>query len=320
MKKKVIIVLFLVLNIFFVKISFSQDNNYSWNDLVAWNGHNHWIDYFIMSPAYFGPNALPVAELKTARILDKPFFEILGEGHFMQGDNTANLYTRYYHPFFEGLIAVEFFIVPIEYYSLSSAIRDKRKVRNAVPKGFTGGDLTFGTTIQLVKDHDKYPDVVFGMYCRTASGEKLEDARYTDTPGYFFDVNFGKDIKNNSEYFDELRWFASIGFNAWQVGVDNYMQNDAGTAGIGFLVEHNNCQIQNHFAGYIGYLGMKNYPVVEDSEKPYNYNGDQPIVYRLIITKQIENMKLKFAYQLGLHDFEYNSFSFGLQYELRNNN
>jgi len=312
------ILLIALLGICFLNTIFSQNNNYSWSELVSWNEYNHWIDYFIMSPAYFGPNALPVAELKTARILDKPFFEVLGEGHFLQGDNTYDLYTRYYHPFFEGRIAVEFFIVPIEYYNLSSAIRDKRKVINAEPKGFTGGDLNFGTTIQLVRDHEKFPDVVFGMYCRTASGEKLVDARYMDTPGYYFDFNFGKDIKNKSDYFDKIRWFASIGFKAWQVWLDNYMQNDAGTAGVGILLEHNDLQIQTHLAGYFGYIGMKNYPVVEKSEKPYIYDGDQPLVYRLIITKDIKNIKLKFAYQLGLHDFEYNSFSFGLQYKLKN--
>ena len=317
MIKKITALLILFLNLYFVNVGLSQDNDFSWNDLVAWNGHSHWTDYFIISPAYFGPNALPVAELKTARILDKPFFELLSEAHIMKGDHTIDLYTRYYHPFMEGRVAVEFFIVPIEHYNLSPAIRDKRKVRNAKPKGFTGGDLTFGTTIQLVKDNDRLPDMVFGMYCRTASGEKLEDARYTDAPGYFFDINFGKDFKSNSEYIDKFRWFASIGFKAWQAGLDNYLQNDAVTGGIGFLIEHNNIQIQNHLAGYYGYLGDKNYKVVEDSEKPYFYDGDQPLVYRLIITKLVRNLRLKFAYQLGLHDFDYNSFSFGLQYELK---
>ncbi len=318
MINKITLIFLFFLNIYFASDSLSQNSNFSWNDLVAWNGHSHWTDYFIISPAYFGPNALPVAELKTGKVLDKPFFELLGEGHLLQGDNTFDIYTRYYHPFLEGKIAVEFFIVPIEYYNLSPAIRDKRKVRNAEPKGFTGGDLTFGTTIQLVKGKEQFPDVVFGMYCRTASGEKLEDARYTDTPGYFFDINFGKDINNIPEVFDNVRWFASIGFKAWQAGLDNYLQNDALTAGLGFMIEHNKFEIQNHLAGYFGYLGMKNYPVVEDSTKPYYYDGDQPVVYRLILTRQVNNTKIKFMYQLGLHDFEYNSFSFGFQYELRN--
>lgn len=287
--------------------------DFSWNDLVGWNGASQWTDYLIVSPAYFGPNALPVAELKTGKISNNRSLELLGQGHFMKGDNTYNLFANYFHPFYDGKVAVEFSIVPVEYYNLSAAIRDERKVRNARPKGIVVGDLTCGTLIQLTKDKDRFPDVVFEMHFRTASGGGLADARYTDVPGYYLNLNFGKDIKKVPTYFDEFRWFASLGFHAWQVGIDNYMQNDAGMAGAGFLFGHKGLVVQNHLAGYMGYLSTKKYKVVRISDKPIFYDGDQPFVYRLIITKQIDLLNFKFAYQLGLHDFKYNSLSIGLQ-------
>lgn len=290
-----------------------SQETFSWNDLVGWNGYSQWTDYFIVSPAYFGPNALPVAELNTGKISNNPFLELLGEGHLMKGDNTYNLFAKYYHPFFDGKVAVEFTLVPVEYYNMSGAIRDERKVRNEHPKGIVVGDLTCGTLVQIAKDKDRFPDVVFEMFFRTASGGGLSDARYTDAPGYYFNLNFGKDIKNIPKYFDEFRWFASLGFTAWQVGIDNYMQNDAGMAGLGFLFGRKGFIVQNHLAGYMGYLSTKEYQVVRVTYKPIIYDGDQPFVYRLIITKQFDSMNFKFAYQHGLHDFKYNSLSIGLQ-------
>ncbi|MEA3444789.1 MAG: hypothetical protein U9R19_08715 [Bacteroidota bacterium] len=292
--------------------TYSQDD-FSWNDLVAWNGVTHWTNYLIVSPGYFGPNALPVPELKNGQIKKDAFFEFLGESHFSPGDKTYNLFFRYYHPFANSRIAVEFSMVPIEYYKLSSETRDKRKLRNSRPKGFAVGDLVFGTTIQLTKDKEKFPDLTLEMFCKTTSGGGLADARFTDHPAYYFNLNFGKDI-SGLQKFDKFRWYASVGFYNWQTNLDDYLQNDAPGFGIGFEIDKNNFEVHNQICGYYGYISFKNEAVVKVSEKSYVYKGDQPIVYRFQLLKKYQKFNIKFSYQKGLHDFAYNSVSLGFQY------
>ncbi len=295
---------------------FSQET-FSWNDLVSWNGVTHWTKYMIVSPENFGPNALPIPELKTGLILEKAFFECLQENHFSTGDNTNNLYLRYYQPFAKNRIAIEFYMVPMEYYKITSEIRDKRNIRNEQPKGFAVGDLVFGTTIQIVKNKPRFPDLTLEMFCRTTSGGKLDDARFTDHPGYYFNLNFGKNIS----YFpklDKLRWYASLGFYNWQTNLDNYLQNDAPSFGLGFQINKNNYEFHNQLCGYWGYISYKDEPIVQHSENQIIYSGDQPVVYRFVMLKKYNDFNLKFKFQKGLHNFDYNSFSVGFQYLLNN--
>lgn len=300
----------MVLFPFFV---FSQNDGYSWNDLVAWNGVTHWTNYLIVAPGYFGPNALPVPELRNGIINEKPYFETLAEGHFSEGDNTYNVAFRYFHPFKNKRVAVEFYMVPVEYYKSSAAIRDKRKLRNENPEGIVVGDLFFGTTVQLVKDKGHFPDLTFEMFCKTTSGGGLEDARFTDHPAYYFNLNFGKDI-GKPKHIDKMRWYASLGFYNWQTNLDDYLQNDAPSYGLGFQIDKNSYEINNQFCGYLGYISWKDEPVVRETDKPYLYDGDQPLVYRFILLKSFEDCKLKVQFQQGLNDFEYSSVSFGIQF------
>ncbi|MCF8372537.1 MAG: hypothetical protein K9H64_12985 [Bacteroidales bacterium] len=291
----------------------AQDYGYSWNDLVAWNGVTHWTNYLIMSPGYFGPNALPVPELRNGLVQRKAYFECLGEGHFSNGDNTLDLALRYYHPFANNRVAVEFYMVQVEYYKISAEVRNERKLRNTKPEGIVVGDLFFGTTIQLVKDRERFPDLTLEMFCKTTSGGGLDDARFTDHPAYYFNLNFGKDTRSPA-FLDKIRWYTSLGFYNWQTNLDDYLQNDAPSYGLGFQMNKNSLEINNQLCGYLGYISWKDEPVVRGSEKPYIYGGDQPLVYRLILLKSFEKLNLKFQFQQGLHDFAYSSFSFGLQY------
>ncbi len=67
----------------------------------------------------------------------------------------------------------------------------ERRVRYLDGKGTANGDFYFSTIIQLLKK-EKLPEVALRMACRTASGNNLGSARYTDAPGYFLDISLGK--------------------------------------------------------------------------------------------------------------------------------
>ena len=295
----------------------AQDTPYSWNDLVAWNGQTHWTNYLIMSPARFGPNALPVPDLRNGRIEGERYFETTASSHFSDGDNTFDWSLRYYHPFLDNRIAIDFYMVAAEYYTLSAKVRDQRKIRSSSPEGVAVGDLFFGTIIQLVRERERFPDLTLEMYCKTTSGGGLQDARFTDHPAYYFNMNFGKDL--GSKVLDKVRWYGLLGFYNWQTNLDDYLQNDAPSYGLGLQLSKSGYRIDNQFCGYLGYISWKNEPVVRNSEKPYLYTGDQPLVYRLKLMKERKRTKLTFEFQQGLNDFKYSTFRFGIRFQFNNN-
>ena len=103
----------------------------------------------IMSPGYFGPNALPVPELKKGFLDTKAEFELTASMHFHSGDPTQDLSARGYLPFAEGKIAVEFYGVLLEYYNYTEEIRNERISRDENGEGYAVGDLYFTTLIQI---------------------------------------------------------------------------------------------------------------------------------------------------------------------------
>jgi hypothetical protein len=47
----------------------AQENFSWWNELHNWDGLSPWEGYLIVSPDFFGPNALPVPKLQNGRII-----------------------------------------------------------------------------------------------------------------------------------------------------------------------------------------------------------------------------------------------------------
>ena len=164
--------------------SMSQEKSYSWNDLVDWNGISFWYEYLIMSPGYFGPNALPVPELSSGLIDTASSLDLRTDYYFAKGDQTVDLWGRYQHSFLKGKVSVFADITALEYYSITDTmIRNERKLRSELPKGFVIGDLSFGTRVQILKNKKHWPDIVLESVFRTASGAHSGDGRYTDAPG-----------------------------------------------------------------------------------------------------------------------------------------
>ena len=163
----------------------------------------------IISPGYFGPNALPVPELKRGFLTTKAEFELTASNHFHSGDPTQDISARTYLPFADGKIAVEVYGVLFEHYNYTEEIRNERISRDEDGEGYAIGDLYFTTLIQVFKDR-KFPNTLFRAALKTASGSNLDGARYIDSPGYFFDVSFSKDLGNSETLIIETFWFVGI--------------------------------------------------------------------------------------------------------------
>ncbi|MCK5846703.1 MAG: hypothetical protein KAG84_04635 [Bacteroidales bacterium] len=268
-----------------------------WNEKHDWHqGDEPWFRQMNTSAAYFGPNALPVPDMREGLI--SPLFkvEFRPEMHLSKGDNTYNLYTSLQIPF-KGIASFEMFLVPIEYYSMDTITRDERMARSYDPTGTAGGDFWFGTNFQVVKGMKYFPDIIASFYFKTASGTNLSNARYTDTPGYYALINMGKNIISNKKI--ALRAFGNIGSYIWQTQSNTNSQNDAIAYGLGISAKYDMYLLRAIYTGYYGYLNI----------------GDRPSVFRLQVGTEKEGFNWQLRYQIGIHNFDYNSFGISLLYK-----
>jgi hypothetical protein len=278
------------------ELSFGQ--YYWWNQKHNWDEKTHWSQYMILSPAYLGPNALPVPEIFSGRILRGMQMETALQQHMGVGDQTTNLLGRLFIPLYSSRAGLQLGIVPVEYFSNDTLTRDLRRSRNRDGKGFSLGDLYIGTHIQLVQDHRVWPDLLLTINLKTASGTNLASARHTDSPGYYFDLSAGKDYPTGRNFFRNIRPFVSAGFYVWQIN-RVYYQNDAYLYGAGVSAGiTESLSMTAALAGYSGYIG----------------NGDKPVVIRLRMEWKPSLTTLCYAgFQQGTRDFPYSSFQIGVR-------
>ncbi len=258
----------------------------------------------ITSPRYLGPNALPVPLLHKAYIPGKFYWSGLYEYYSGRGDKTHDFNMHFIVPVANGRIGLEFKYVPVEFFSMDSAVSLLRRTQSGeAVAGHSFGDIYFGTMIQLIKDHDFLPDLAVAMSCRTASGTQRANARYVDTPGYYIDAAIGDSYGADKGYFRHIRWYAELGFYCWQTYLNNYPQNDALLFGCGIDFDFKSFFINQSIRGYSGYMN----------------NGDQPLVYRADLGFKMGEAAFVVGYERGLNDYPFQSIRAGFQIGLTPN-
>ena len=293
--RKLILFLWLAIPLF----SFSEDYMW-WNIKHGWEtGMPGWRSYIRITPGYLGPNALPVPEVKKGVVPSGANFEFGTDLHFREGDPTQDIFAKYYRSFAENKIAIEIFGVVAEHYDMSEFTRDERFARDFDGKGFAVGDLYFSTLIQLVKGR-KFPDTMVRMAGRTASGGQLEGARYTDSPGYYFDFSFSKEYQGTKENRSFLP-FASFGFYSWQTNDLGNLQNDAFMYALGADLKWSKWSVSNSLSGYSGYKKER----------------DKPMVYTFDVNHQLKNKTIRLQYLHGLRDWTYRTVKLSLIFNLK---
>ncbi len=286
-----------VLLMAFMQDTVAQTDYTWWNKKHNWDGHTHWTKYYIYSPGYFGPNALPVPSIPDGRLGSKNELEFGWAGFFAPNETTLNGFSRLRYIIGQGLAAIELNYVFLEYYKTDTLLRDERFARSYEVEGFAVGDVHIATMITLVRDK-KWPDMLLRVNLQTASGSKLSDARYTDAPAYYFDLLFGKDLINEKEKPYQLRLYGNLGFYAWQTGYSINRQNDALLAGIGLALIRDRHRLSAETTGYFGYLDER----------------DKPVVQRFAYQFTEGNTLFKLSFQKGLHDIFYNNLNISLIY------
>ena len=286
MKYRFLLIAFmLITNLSYSQI-FSVDYTW-WNELHNWKtGDPGWRNWIIISPGYLGPNALPVPAVKRGFIDEKTEIEFTASSHFSKVDPTQDISGRVFVPFAKGKIAVEVYGVFLEYFAFSENIRHERFVRIEDGKGFAFGDLYFSTLIQLSKNR-KFPNTMLRMAAKTASGNQLEGARNTDSPGYFFDLSFSKDVGSAATFL--YRPFGLFGFYSWQTNDEDNLQNDAFMYALGSDFVKNNWMLSTSWAGYSGYKNQR----------------DRPMQINFEIRHDWEKSAFRIKFIHGLRDYDY---------------
>ncbi|MFO8054642.1 MAG: hypothetical protein R6U19_05700 [Bacteroidales bacterium] len=297
LKSAILFIIFLI-----PQMAISQDwtDKFSWwNQKHNWDGKTHWLKYLTLSPAYMGPNALPVPEIQNAGISKTPYLEYSNNYYFAPGDHTLDAHIKFVYPFKER-VKITASIVPVEYFCLKDTLlRDERAIRHKHPRGITTGDLYMSTHIRIL-DKERWPQVVLGFAFKTASGGKTDMARYTDTPAYYFDVSFGHTLKFPGNIIERIRLYGMGGFYAYQTYNTLHRQNDAFLYGLGINMNLKNISLENKLGGYTGYQNL----------------GDRPMVCRFKFNWHKKYVNWFLRYQYGLNDFPYQAIGFGLQWKL----
>ena len=280
-------------------MAFAQGDDYRWwNKKHNWDGVTSWNKYLIYSPKYFGPNALPIPDAKNGTIEKNLTLEIAVDNHFSKGDKTENIFTKIFIPLYSENVALSIGVVAFEHYKMDTITRDLRASRNYEGEGTTAGDFYIGTYIQIIKDKNYWPDILLTINFRTASGLDLEGVRYTEAPGYSFDLSFGKIYTFENSFIKGIKPYALGGLYVWQTNRDDYFQNDAFLYGIGVNLMFSKIEFDNYLTGYQGYIG----------------NGDSPVVFRSTLRSRFNKMvNYKILLQQGLNDFEYTTLRLGIE-------
>jgi hypothetical protein len=282
--KKMCLFLFYIIPLF----SYSQQDWTWWNEKHGWEpGKPGWRNMIHITPGYLGPNALPVPEVKKGVVPEGSNLEVGLDFHFKEGDPTQDISGKYYRSFANGKIAIELYGVIVEHYAMSDTIRDERVARDYDGKGYTIGDLYFATLIQVVKGR-KFPDTMVRMAGRTASGGHFDAARYSDSPGYYFDFSFSKNYACRNEKMSFLP-YASIGFFSWQTNDELNLQNDAFMYGAGADLKYSDWVFSNSISGYSG----------------YKHERDKPMVYTFGLNRKLKKNAIRVQYLYGFRDWKY---------------
>lgn len=284
---------------FIPKAQNADDSWEWWNELHGWeSGDPGWRNWMKITPGYLGPNALPVPQVKKGFMEDSTEIDITISNHFHSGDPTQDISGRLFIPFSTNKIAIEIYGVIAERYAFSEEIRNERIARDKDGKGFAIGDFYFSTLIQLSKNR-KFPNTLLRAAMKTASGNQLEAARFSDSPAYHFDLSFSKDL--GEIHSGVFRPFGLVGFYSWQTNDEMNLQNDALMYALGVDFEKEDWLLSAAWSGYSGYKNRR----------------DRPMQLSFDLRKDFRNKAMKIQYQHSLRNWGYKTLRISLIWKLK---
>lgn len=263
-----------------------------WSNLVKWDGVTSWQNYMIYSADFMGPNALPIPAMANGSVDSLQQLGFAFVSHISKGDKTQNLKLYANYCLVKNLISADVSWIPMEYFRVSPEIKDKRHVYPYFYNDYrAAGDIYFNVNLQLLNRWRNYFHLALRTGYRFPTSSSVGSARYTDVPGYHFDLSAAKPLSDQ-----RLKLTAMIGFYVWQLNTSG--QDDALLYGVGLEYHHQGWHYQLNCRGYSG----------------YRHNGDHPLSIESNLEKRVGNFSMVFNLYKGLRDYGFISMGLGVKY------
>jgi hypothetical protein len=282
----------LIIGLNFFSLLLHGQTHEKWVSLVNWDGVSHWSKYITYSSRYMGPNALPVPDMGNGSVDTVNSVGAGGFFHFSNGDNVQNLKLSANYCLPHEKISFQLTWIPVEIFHTSLSRKNERKVyyRNFNDKT-AGGDIMLNSTVQLLNRMRKHIHLALRLGYRFPSSGAVGAARYTDAPGYYFDLSAARVLPANPNW----KLMMMGGFYVWQM--NTYGQNDAFLCGVGTEYNNKKWRWQLYSSGYFGWIK----------------NGDDPVVIGTGLERKMKNITCVFGIRQGLHDVIYSTAELGIR-------
>ena len=265
-----------------------------------------------ISPYYFGPNAFAVPEMLDGRVQTTLRAELATDCFKgFRGDRTIDAAFKLNVPLWTDRVNLSVWMPAMEWYrntneSLAACRVQDENIADA-RSGHLAGDVYVSTDMQILRESGFRPDIVLRAALKTASGFESFNARYYDSPGYFFDLTVGKStaVGGNQKWAHQLRLALTTGFLCWQTDLGR--QNDATQFGVMAKWENTFFSLSANLAGYSGW---------EHNNQNGELAHDRPTVLRTDLICHFRQFDAVAVYQYGLRDYPYHMLRFGVAYRL----
>lgn len=260
--------------------------------------------YISISPGYMGPNALRVPVLRNGKIDNEFWAETTIEYHTGNGDQTVNIWSEFNIPLAKDKAIVYLQSIPWEYWEVTPALRDERRMQSRSAKSWNSGDMAFGFIVRITNEEKtRWPNITFRTHSKTTTGGDLSNARFTDGSMFFWEATSSKTVMKNER--SSLLLKGMLGFYTWQTNRNflpngsNWFQNDAGTYGVGIEYTRDQWFIGTDISGYHGYIE----------------NRDTPAFWRNQFSYRLGKHIALFAnVNFSLNSWGWNTFTFGYRH------
>ncbi len=252
-----------------------------------------------IAPAHFGPHALPIPDMLDGTVAGELRLELSADYyHSFRGDKTIAPFAKINVPLYPTWVNLTVWMPIMEFYQNSDNSTLRPESNPNGKRGKEAGDVYVTTDMQVLKQTRKRPDITLRVGLKTASGGSYKDARFTDSPGYWFDATVAKSITFNHPFWHELRFAGSAGFLCWQVG--DALQNDAYMYGLQAKLRTEYFSTSVTWGGYTGWIR----------------NGDAPMSLKAEVRGNIKKWEPFVGYQYGMRDFPYHQVRVGVAYSV----
>jgi hypothetical protein len=259
-----------------------------WNRKHNWDGKTSWMYYLVYSPGHFGPNALPIPEFYINQNDSLATFSTSYNLNFGSGDYTQHFKNQLLWPVAKDKVVLQVDYIPLEIWKTDTITRDYRAARSESAKGKSVGDFSISTIIKLRNESTNLPTIYLTINLKTASGNNLSNARFTDAPAYFFKADVSKSFRLRKM---RLKVYGMIGFYCWQTNEVLHTQDDAILYGSGLGFQRENVVFNASISGYRGYLK----------------NGDSPAKFSFKFTYDKCKFGITIGFDKGIKDQYFNT-------------